>query len=691
MATYSDVMRWKAELDNTGVLKGFDEIETKGKKSLDEVGDKSEGLGDRFKGAGSKMGKALVAGFAAVGVGAILLAEMDKAFSRQDSMNIVSGRFALTAEEAKKYGGIAGELYADGWGSGLEEVQQAVAATFEKLEVNSEEAGKALARDALAVSETWGTDVDSVLRSTNQLLENDLVTSSREAMDLIVAAFQNGGDEAGDLLDTIDEYAQHWSDMGLSGEDALNQIIHGFENGQRDADKMADAIKEMGLRVREGTDPVREALQDIGLDADDTIEAFLEGGPRARDAFLKVIEALAEGQAQGDDTGNAVAIIGTQFEDLGSKALESLGMVDGALQDTTGAAEALSETVEATEWDKFQRNAEGALGHVGNYVASQVNPAFEAANDLWGGVFGSDEADQRYAAAATMLQGMKGDFDNLIDSTIEAASETEDFTAQTKTAEEISGDHFDALMELNEGYDDVAGSAEDAARETRDFASEFEDLKRGIQSGRSARDLARAFDEVESSAEAAYTAAAEGADDAQEKLYQSQDAVDDLKLSVLEYGDELGNLPDKVTSDILALIDQGAYAEAEAQLERIRRQREALIVVRTVNGGVTSLGSTRPSGVNSGNSGVSVRGAEGAIVNRPTQALIGEAGPEAVIPLDKVPGNGSVDGLARSLGGGATFNITVNAGLGTNGADVGREIIEAIRRFERGSGSGWRT
>jgi phage-related protein len=50
--------------------------------------------------------------------------------------------------------------------------------------------------------------------------------------------------------------------------------------------------------------------------------------------------------------------------------------------------------------------------------------------------------------------------------------------------------------------------------------------------------------------------------------------------------------------------------------------------------------------------------AEGGIVNQATLALIGEAGPEAVIPLDQLDS------------GGVIYNITVNAGLGTNGADV---------------------
>ena len=66
----------------------------------------------------------------------------------------------------------------------------------------------------------------------------------------------------------------------------------------------------------------------------------------------------------------------------------------------------------------------------------------------------------------------------------------------------------------------------------------------------------------------------------------------------------------------------------------------------------------------------------GGIVMGPTAALIGEAGPEAVIPLDRF----------GDFGGGPTYNITVNAGIGTNGAEVGREIVAAIKRYERSSG-----
>lgn len=62
-----------------------------------------------------------------------------------------------------------------------------------------------------------------------------------------------------------------------------------------------------------------------------------------------------------------------------------------------------------------------------------------------------------------------------------------------------------------------------------------------------------------------------------------------------------------------------------------------------------------------------------------TLAIIGEAGQsEAVIPLDR---------LDSMMGrGGGNISITVNAGMGTDGQDVGRKIVDEIIRYERASG-----
>ena len=74
-------------------------------------------------------------------------------------------------------------------------------------------------------------------------------------------------------------------------------------------------------------------------------------------------------------------------------------------------------------------------------------------------------------------------------------------------------------------------------------------------------------------------------------------------------------------------------------------------------------------------------GAEGAVVRRPTIALIGEAGPEALVPLNRTRGNAPLSDLR-----GGNIIINVNAGMGTDGAEVGRQVVDAIRAYERRNG-----
>jgi hypothetical protein len=64
---------------------------------------------------------------------------------------------------------------------------------------------------------------------------------------------------------------------------------------------------------------------------------------------------------------------------------------------------------------------------------------------------------------------------------------------------------------------------------------------------------------------------------------------------------------------------------------------------------------------------------EGGIVSSPTLAMIGERGPEAVIPLNRAGG----------LGGNYTINVT--GGLSSS-AEIGSAVVNAIRAFNRSNG-----
>jgi hypothetical protein len=157
-------------------------------------------------------------------------------------------------------------------------------------------------------------------------------------------------------------------------------------------------------------------------------------------------------------------------------------------------------------------------------------------------------------------------------------------------------------------------------------------------------------------------------------------ATDDLRLAVMDYADEL-NLPPEKTTEILALIDEGKLSEVQALLLRLE-------------GGVTlpikpefrgRLSGTSISVTESGDLRIGV-GALGGLVTQPTLAMIGEAGPEAVVPLSRMPG---ASPLPSGMGGGGGVNITVNAGVGDPTA-IGRSVVDAIVAFERSNGKGWR-
>lgn len=65
--------------------------------------------------------------------------------------------------------------------------------------------------------------------------------------------------------------------------------------------------------------------------------------------------------------------------------------------------------------------------------------------------------------------------------------------------------------------------------------------------------------------------------------------------------------------------------------------------------------------------------AKGGIVTRPTLALVGEAGPEAVVPLGKAGFGGNV------------YNIHVNTGVG-DPVSIGQQVAKALQDYERVSG-----
>jgi LysM repeat protein len=176
----------------------------------------------------------------------------------------------------------------------------------------------------------------------------------------------------------------------------------------------------------------------------------------------------------------------------------------------------------------------------------------------------------------------------------------------------------------------------------------------------------------------------------QQGINQGQALVDGIKTALESAKAELDRLRESLTATGTAGTGTaGATAGAAASVAKtvVVKAGDSLSKIAAANNvslqailDANSKFTTDPK-YNKGNtvfSGTTVkipRLAKGGIVTGPTYSLIGEAGPEAVIPLS-----------GKNAGMGATYNIVVNAGIGANGNQIGRDIVEAITRYERNSG-----
>lgn len=162
------------------------------------------------------------------------------------------------------------------------------------------------------------------------------------------------------------------------------------------------------------------------------------------------------------------------------------------------------------------------------------------------------------------------------------------------------------------------------------------------------------------------------------------DSVDSVAKTVGQLGAETFYQQGVAQGEALVAGIKAALESARAELDRLRASLTApaatVVPPKTTETKIKNTGkiSTVLPPDESGRYGLGrfSRLAKGGIVTGPTVGMIGEAGPEAIIPLTG----------KNSKAMGTTFNITVNAGIGTSGAEVGRQIVDAIKKYERSSG-----
>lgn len=280
---------------------------------------------------------------AVAGVGALAL---KSAADYDQAVNQLAASAGLGTDAMAEYEAVLQSIYANNYGEGFEDIAGAMATVHQQMGELSADALQEITESAFALRDTFGYEVTESVRAANALVKQFGI-SGDEAMNLIANGAQNGLDFSGELMDTISEYSVQFAKLGLSADEMFHVLQAGADSGAWNLDKIGDAIKENAIRVIDMSDSSRGAFESLGLDIDEMERKFAAGGESANQAFNQVITGLAlmEDPLKRNEVG--VALFGTMWEDLGPAVVEQLaGISEGAY----GSADAL-EQIKAVKYD----------------------------------------------------------------------------------------------------------------------------------------------------------------------------------------------------------------------------------------------------------------------------------------------------------------------------------------------------
>lgn len=340
---------------------------------------KAEGSASGF---GSKLGGLLTAGAmgaiagltaAIIGIGGAALT--GAADASQGAANL-QAQLGVTAEEAQRLQGVANQVFAQGFTGSMTEASAAIAETRQQLGDLTDQELLGVTTGAEAIGETFGVEAGDVKNAVRSLM-TDMGISHEQAMDFITTGFQKGLNSSGDFLDSITEYSPQFGQLGADAGEFLSVLETGLQGGALGTDKAADAMKEFGIRLLDGSATTSHALSQLGIDTDALFAGIENGSITGMDAFNLVQTSLAGIQDPLLQNQIGVALFGTQWEDMGAAAMLGIDTTKVGLEGMAGATDGLNAKYQTfgAMWDVVWRQVIVALLPVGNALLNLANAA----------------------------------------------------------------------------------------------------------------------------------------------------------------------------------------------------------------------------------------------------------------------------------------------------------------------------
>lgn len=491
-----------------------------------------------------------------------------------------------------------------------------------------------------------------------------------------VKAFQDTALAAGQFSEATGiavEDASRWvevaGDFGIEAgavEGAMRKMNLAIANGKPVMDDFGDSI----VRAKDGTVDSAATFQNlvtrIGAIKDPTerAKAAQEAFGKSYGDVARFMEMSATDLAAALGNVSEQKVIDEAELAKARKFQASMDELKDKLDDVTMTVgeeivPVLSDLADKVSWvtDKFSA-VSGAIEDVtGSGLfewADQILNPLNAIGDAWDGLFGDDDVEAVEDVTAAIEYGT------------EAARDMA--TMYAERVPQAMGDTTQAFDAAAEEANDLAIQTGRVERAAEALGAEWDRLKGKVSDDQAWLDMQATFDDVRDKGAAAMQAVADGADNAEDLMREFQTGVNTAKDRIIELGKQIGMTPSEVEV-LLTMTDNGSIDDVERRLAILTRNRTANLDI--IARGGAGYGGRFPEAR-----------AAGGPVTAGTPYLVGERGPEIV-----VPGRSGTVIPNNRIGGTAGSSMVVNI---TTGADP-QAVIAAIKKYEKSNGANWRS
>ncbi|MEO5302910.1 phage tail tape measure protein [Enterococcus cecorum] len=375
----SDIAEFKSALDRIDSGSSIDEIRNDLERLQPSADEASESMDDLAESV--TQGNMMQAGEIISDLGDKIVdlggKAVEASLQYQQSLGVLKANTTLSKQELEQLGGVAQNVFKSGVTDSIDEATQATALMKQSFgDLNNQQLTQ-LTGQVMTLSQRTGTDVNENVRAASKLMQS-FGLDAQSAFDLVASGYQNGLNKSGDFTDTLNEYAPLFQEAGFSAQDMFEVLKNGTENGAMNTDKVADAVKELQIRLGDGS--FEKVMGSFSQSTQDTFNKWKDGKATVKDVATSIQNDLKN--MSPEQQQQALSQLSTQFEDLGTKAGSSLFDIKGGFDEVKGAMDAATESDPSQEWQSTWNEFAASLQQIGTDILTALQPVLDFVSRL---------------------------------------------------------------------------------------------------------------------------------------------------------------------------------------------------------------------------------------------------------------------------------------------------------------------